>query len=395
MTCEDGHDVAHEAREKSLGPNDPTTGHGGEETTDWPKSEPPPAPGEVDPDGPTLAAPKFVRPPQQPPVTPPSGPPHQQPQAPPWGQQVTPPPHGPPPRTYPQYNQSPPGFPPHPGYQQPPAGGPPRSHPGRASAKPTLSTQIARHRWWVVGGAAALAAVVVVAVIATSGGDTDTASEQPSTTAPQVPAAPITTVASEPAAPAPVPAPSGPTLGADALPGLLLSAEQVSRRLNTPGMTASAVVKSPLDGTITPPHCAGAWGPVSAGTYNGSGYTGIAVQVMSLQPVVAAQAVVSFPDPGAAKNFFDKQYADWSSCQSTHITWSYAGDDAGVDVGVPAMTGDIMTLKLIPTTSAVPGHQCERDMTVRGNVIVDVRTCSPTVGSAGLSVTSDIAAKIR
>jgi serine/threonine-protein kinase len=59
------------------------------------------------------------------------------------------------------------------------------------------------------------------------------------------------------------------------------------------------------------------------------------------------------------------------------------------------MTGDIMTLKLVPTTSSVAGQQCERNMTVRGNVIVDVRSCLPTVGSGGLSIVSDIAAKIR
>jgi serine/threonine-protein kinase len=254
-----------------------------------------------------------------------------------------------------------------------------------------------------VGGAAALAAVVVVALIASNGGeDSDTASEQSSTTAAQVPAGPITTVASEPAAPeapgapAPAPAPSGPTLGADALPGLLLSPEQVGQRLNTPGMTGTAIVSSPLDGTITPPHCASAWGPAGAASYGGSGYTGLAVQVVSAEPAPqVAQAVAAFPDPGAAKGFFDKQSAAWSSCQSTHMTWSYAGDSAEVDVGVPAMIGDIMTLKLVSTTSSVAGQQCERDMTVRGNVIVDVRACSPTIGSGGLSIASDIASKIR
>lgn len=399
-----------------MSPNDPTSGHDGEETSDWPRSEPasaapgsaeprfPPAASEVDPDGATMEAPKFTRPPQQPPVPPtsPSWPNPQQPQAPQWVQGAPSSYGQAPPAGYPPHNQSPPGaYLPHSGYQQPPVGGPPQGRPGQASGKPTLSSQMAQRRWWIVGGASALAAVVVIALVATNGGeDSDTVSEQPSTTAAQVPAAPITTVPSDPAAPevpgAPAPAPSGPTLGVDALAGLLLSAEQVGQRLDTPGMSAMDVESNLLDGTITPPECASAWGPAYAATYNGSGFTGLAVQGVFLEPSAkVAQAVVAFPDPGAAKSFFDKQSAAWSGCKSTHVTFSYAGNSTGVDVGVPAMTGDIMTLKLVPTTSSVAGQQCERDMTVRGNVIVDVRSCLPTVGSGGLSIVSDIAAKIR
>jgi serine/threonine-protein kinase len=50
---------------------------------------------------------------------------------------------------------------------------------------------------------------------------------------------------------------------------------------------------------------------------------------------------------------------------------------------------------MVPTTSPVPGQQCERGMALRGNVIVDVRVCSPTVGSAGYSITRAIADKVR
>jgi serine/threonine-protein kinase len=118
--------------------------------------------------------------------------------------------------------------------------------------------------------------------------------------------------------------------------------------------------------------------------------------VVSTEPAPkVAQAVASFPDPGAAKAFFDKESAAWSSCQSTHMTWSYGSNSAEVDVGVPAMIGDMMTLKLVATSSTLAGQQCERVMTLRGNVIVDVRACSPTIGSGGLSIASDIAAKIR
>ena len=54
-----------------------------------------------------------------------------------------------------------------------------------------------------------------------------------------------------------------------------------------------------------------------------------------------------------------------------------------------------MTLMLTPTTCTTAGRQCERNMAVRANVIVDVRACSPTIGSSGLSITSAIADKIK
>lgn len=183
-------------------------------------------------------------------------------------------------------------------------------------------------------------------------------------------------------------------MDAAALPGLLLPADQINQRMNTTGMTAIPVEHAPLDGSITPPHCAGAWGPVYASTYNGSGYTALAVQgVFRDQTHRLVQAVVAFPDAGAAKAFYDRQVADWNACKSTHIRFEHNGVTE-VDLGVPAVTGDVMSLLLVPTTSQVAGQQCERDMAVRGNVIVDVRACSPTVGSAGMSIAREIADRV-
>lgn len=164
--------------------------------------------------------------------------------------------------------------------------------------------------------------------------------------------------------------------------------------MNIAGMTA-ITEDEPLAGTVTPPHCTGAWGPIYAATYNGSGYTALAAAGYTNHPThKLVQAVVAFPDASAAKAFFDRQVADWNACKSTHIRFEYQGTSSEVDLATPAMTGDIMSIMLVPTNSSVAGQQCERDMAVRSNVIVDVRACSPTVGSAGLSITRQIADKI-
>jgi serine/threonine-protein kinase len=106
------------------------------------------------------------------------------------------------------------------------------------------------------------------------------------------------------------------------------------------------------------------------------------------------QAAVAFPDANEAKVFYDRQVADWNACKSSHIRFEYGGAATEVDLGVPTTTAGVLTLMLNPTSSATAGQQCERNMAVRANVIVDVRACSPSVGSSGLSITTAIADRI-
>ena len=200
-----------------------------------------------------------------------------------------------------------------------------------------------------------------------------------------------------PSTPEPTSAPPAPAnVPDDALPGLLLSANDVSGRMNKPGMTAMPTEYEPLAGSVTPPNCTGAWGPAYQATYDGSGFTGLVVQGVFSDPThKLVQAVTAFPDANAAKAFYDRQVADWNGCKNTHIKFEYQGASTEADLGVPATTAGILTMKLNPTTSATTGQQCERNMAVRANVIVDVRACSPTVGSSGLSIASAIADKIK
>jgi serine/threonine-protein kinase len=58
------------------------------------------------------------------------------------------------------------------------------------------------------------------------------------------------------------------------------------------------------------------------------------------------------------------------------------------------MSGDVMSVGMTGP-SAVANQKCERALTARGNVVVDVRACSPNMNSGGYNIASDIAAKIR
>lgn len=274
--------------------------------------------------------------------------------------------------------QPPPGA----GYQQqPPPGGP--------------GLLAGRRRWWVIGGAVAVVAAVIVALVVFTGGEDSSSTDATATTSTKMPDSPRATAATtRPSPPAPPPPPPPPLVEAAALPGLLLPAELINQRMNTTGLAGDPPITTTLlDGIVTPPQCAGAWGPGYEATYNGSGYTGSALQGLFDPPNQLVQAVIAFPDAGAAKAFFDRQVADWNACKSTHIKYE-SGGTTEADLGVPSMTVGVLTMMLVPTTAKTAGQQCERDMTVRSNVIVDVRACSPTVGSSGLSIAREIADKI-
>lgn len=242
-----------------------------------------------------------------------------------------------------------------------------------------------------IGAAAAAAiAVIVVLVVALSGGDDSGSTASPTETSSARTTSSRAPLTSEPAPGSPANIPD------DALAGLLLSANDVSGRMNKPGMTAMPSENAPLAGAVTPPNCTGAWGPAYQATYDGSGFTAMVVQGVFSDPThKLVQAVTAFPDANAAKVFYDRQVADWNACKDTHIRFEFQGASTEADLGVPTTTAGVLTMKVTPTTSAVVGQQCERNMALRLNVIVDVRACSPTVGSSGLSIASAIADKIE
>ena len=167
--------------------------------------------------------------------------------------------------------------------------------------------------------------------------------------------------------------------------------------MNKPGMTAMPTEYEPLAGTVDAAQLHRGVGPRIPGhlrrvRLHGVGRTG---RFRGSDPQACRRLSRPSQIPTPPKRFYDRQVADWNGCKNSHIKFEYQGASTEADLGVPATTAGILTMKLNPTTSATTGQQCERNMAVRANVIVDVRACSPTVGSSGLSITSAIAEKIK
>lgn len=184
------------------------------------------------------------------------------------------------------------------------------------------------------------------------------------------------------------------TVAPNALPALLLPADRISEIMKSPGMTVTEIDEM-VSATASPEGCASVWGPVMEGAYRQTQFTGMAAQSVVNEPThEVIQAVVSFPDAAAAKKSYDKQMFWWEGCKVTVGAKYDDGRSYGADVGVELTKNGVTSMRLTPVRPELPGIWCDRAMTLRHNVIVDVKACSRTVGDAGATIARDIGDKI-
>jgi serine/threonine-protein kinase len=153
------------------------------------------------------------------------------------------------------------------------------------------------------------------------------------------------------------------------------------------------------DSAVDPLDCSSAWAPGKSWPYVNSGKIAIARQVVSEQPTPnhgVVQAVVAFPDDIVARKSYNTQVKTWMDCQGKTLTSHLSGStpDQTAVVGGASENGDVATLQTTPNLPGLTGVVCQRVLTPVGNVVVDVRACSPNVGDTGVTVARDIAAKI-
>jgi hypothetical protein len=266
--------------------------------------------------------------------------------------------------------------------------------PGQSGYSATKS-----RRWWFIGGGIAAAVVVVavtIAIVAANSGGAGSTVAAPTSASSTTEASSASTTEAPSTTTSTPPASTGP----DGLAGLLEPASDISDRLESPGMTASPVSTDLISGiTVTPDNCAGAWTPGLSDTYAGSGYTGAALQMVrdpGQNSHQVNQAIVSFADDAAAKAFYDQQVAAWSGCHYQKITAAAPGvpsvsGTAAVSADTDGTTDMLILIDNWPGGGAI---QCQRAITSRTNVVVDVLACSPSVGSAGWTIARDIGEKI-
>ena len=191
---------------------------------------------------------------------------------------------------------------------------------------------------------------------------------------------------------------TAPPVAEAALDGLLLSPDQINTAMGATGMVVTQPWNTLIDvgfnSPSSPPECLPLGGAAEAAVYAGSGWT--AVRGQSLEEPApdhhhVDQGVVLFPSAQAAAAFVSASTQSWPACANRSYTdnvhnlqWS---------VGPVSTTNGILSAITTLQTPA-NGWACQRALTARNNVVIDVAGCSYHTTEQGVSIADQIAAKV-
>lgn len=250
----------------------------------------------------------------------------------------------------------------------------------------------ARRKWALIGGAAAGAVTIALCagvIIATAGGSQTPDSLTP---APSAPPSPTSTTSVRPA--------PGPVVSIDLLPGLLPDPAVIN---SIEGATNIAVVPDPKAGNVFAdistdrPECQGIEHPALMATLQGSGWIAAQTQVLrdpgdNWQHLVT-NAVIDYSSAQAANDFAARQAQAWAKCDGKSLTSTAPGQETLTwSVGTTANRNG--TLSVLLTQEGSGGWGCQRALTARNNIVVDVRSCGLDRTDQAIAIATKIADRI-
>lgn len=194
------------------------------------------------------------------------------------------------------------------------------------------------------------------------------------------------------------------------LPTLLLAAPDVGAALGEDDVVVSGEVSAPwddsahfatgADGSGTDLGCLAIAGAAQRAVYAGTGWTALRGQVLREPPTApdwshfATQAVVLFPDAQAAEDFYQHAQDAWAGCTNRELVYAQQlAPDQIWQIGPVSKKSDMLT---VTRTQRGPLHwSCQRALSVRGNVAIDVEACDagqPT--DAAAAITTEIGTRM-
>lgn len=198
------------------------------------------------------------------------------------------------------------------------------------------------------------------------------------------------------------PLPQNP-VAVSALEWLLLAANQINTALNATSMKVwfSADAMWDWSTSISDKDCLPLDGPAQDKVYAGSGWTAIrgqrlddSVDDSKSRDHYAIQAVIAYPSARDANAFYDSSAQSWSACANRRFSDLPQGKPAVVwtVAGIKKVNGTLSTSEV---QEGGDGWSCQRALTVRNNVAIDVLACaSPLAGGSAVGIAEQIAAKV-
>jgi hypothetical protein len=201
-----------------------------------------------------------------------------------------------------------------------------------------------------------------------------------------------------------------PTVANPALDGLLRSAGDLNSIMGTTAITPGADFTAPRYHSYLRPeaNCLGAWVVGERAVYGESGLTAIRGQVVR-QPttsdadwdalvVTAAdwdsavvEAVASYPSAGEAQKFFTATSDRWSKCANHRVNITINNERTTWKSGELTKNEGELTM---PITRWAREKSCQRALSIRNDIVVDVAACATSVTTQAEGVVSAIQSKI-
>ncbi|OBA61919.1 hypothetical protein A5647_09335 [Mycobacterium sp. 1100029.7] len=188
-----------------------------------------------------------------------------------------------------------------------------------------------------------------------------------------------------------------------ALEGLLLAPNQINTALSATSMKVWVTNKGMWNWSsgVSDKNCLAIDGPAQEKVYAGTGWTAMrgqrlddSVDDSKKRDHYAIQAVVAFPTAHDADAFYQSSTQSWSTCSNRRFSDVNQGQPDTVWT-VAGLTKDNGMLSTSEVQEGGDGWTCQRALTVRNNVAVDVVTCAYSqVGSPATDIAAQIAAKV-
>lgn len=191
-------------------------------------------------------------------------------------------------------------------------------------------------------------------------------------------------------------------LTAAALDGLLLGTDQINSLLGA-GMRLRYGVQDMWDwsSTFSDKNCLAMDGPAQAAVYADTGWTAMRGQRFDDNfddPAVrndsAIQAVIAYPSARKADTFYDASVRRWFGCANRKFSERPTGKPEIVwAVGEAHKVAGTLSTSEVQDSS--DGWTCQRALTARNNIVIDVATCGSFLpGGSAVDLAQQIAAKV-
>ncbi len=187
-----------------------------------------------------------------------------------------------------------------------------------------------------------------------------------------------------------------------ALPALLISIDEIRQLMGDPKLQVSETAPSMFDMSayLTDKDCVGAYGPAQTTVYAKSGFMGVQQQAINGPPDPSqlnnvTQAVIAFLTADQAAGAVSGQVGQWQQCANRTTSLNLPDrPPARLTFGAPSSVADNVHAIPLQVEPAAAQQHCQRALTSRNNVIVDISSCSATLTDPAVRIANLIVGKV-